>query len=323
MVLAAGLGTRLWPLTADRAKPAVPFLGRPLVAGIVDLLGRHGVERAVVNTHHRPESIHRALEAPAGGAGGVRIAFSHEPAILGTAGALAKAREDRALDRDDTTLVINAKLFTDIDLSIAIRAHCASGAAVTMVLRPNFEREHFREVIVRSDRVVGFGEGRAPKGESPLLFTGIHLIEPEVLAGIPLRECDTVSDIYPPLIEAGRVAAHLDQGRWWEFSTLERYLELHQRAYEEGLGPAVSCSSGASVDPAARVTRSVLWEGAEVRAGAEVDNAVLGAGVIVAEGERIRDAVIVRRDVLGGISDPDRADGETLSRDRVLVRLAR
>lgn len=318
MVLAAGLGTRLWPLTCDRAKPAVPFLGRPLVAGVIELLGRHGIRRAVVNTHHKPESVEASLDRPVHG--GVEIAFSHEPAILGTAGALAQALARRLLDGQERTLVINAKLHTDLDLASALDAHERSGCAVTMVLRPNAQREAFREVLVEGDRVVGFGHGRHPVGPLPFLFTGIHILEPGVLASIPLEPCDTVADIYPPLIRSRRVGAHIEpRGRWWEFSTLERYLELHVRAAEEGIASDVSLSQGAIVEDGAIVRRAVLWENARVEAGAIVEDAVLGRDVAVSPGEAIRHAAIVRA---GIVSDSDAARGQRISGDRLLVKLS-
>lgn len=283
MLLAAGLGTRLHPLTTDRAKPAVPFLGKPLIAGLVELLHAHGIQDAVVNTHHLPQSIHRALEGLEG------IAYSHEDTILGTAGALAAARERGLLDPKKRTLIINAKLYTDVDLTQAIAAHVRSKAMVTMVLRPNVDREAFREVLVDGDRVVGLGKGRVPDGPSPLLFTGIHIIEPEVLASIPNAPCDTVADVYPPLIEAKKIAAHIEpRGRWWEFSTLERYLELHLRVR------SVSASAGVLIDRSAIVERSVLWENARVEAGAIVRDSIIGAG------ERIPAGAIVERSAIVG-----------------------
>jgi mannose-1-phosphate guanylyltransferase len=301
MLLAAGLGTRLWPLTCDRAKPAVPFLGKPLIAGLIDLLARHGFDRAVVNTHHLPESIARALaETPHN----VDVRLSHEPEILGTAGALAKALASGALDPARPTIVINAKLYTDIDLGRVAEAHAASGALVTMVLKPNVEREHFREVLVEGDRIVGFGAGRVPEGPNPLLFTGIHVLEPEVVATIPLAFSDTVQDVYPPLIRDRRVAAHIDHdGRWWEFSTLARYHSLHVRAAEEGFGADVSLSEGARVSPRAIAHRAVLWENASIEDGAVVEDAVLGSDVVIPRGAIVRSAVVVRRD---RVDDADR-----------------
>jgi mannose-1-phosphate guanylyltransferase len=296
MVLAAGLGTRLWPLTEDRAKPAVPFLGSPLVARLVAHLARVGFERVVVNTHHRPESVRAALaDAP------VEVAFSHEAEILGTAGALAHARAAGLLEPDLPLLVVNGKLETDLDPRPALAAHAAADAAVTMVLLPNPAKEAFREVKVVGDRVVGFGAGRSPESEAPLLFTGIHVLAPEVLRAIPEGFSDTVADVYPPFIAAGRVLAHVAAGgRWWEFSTLTRYLELHLEAHRLGLGPDVVCSPGAQVAPGADVAQAVLWEGATVAAGARVRRAVLGAGVAVAAGEVVEDAVVVRADRVHG-----------------------
>jgi NDP-sugar pyrophosphorylase family protein len=315
MLLAAGLGTRLWPLTEDRAKPAVPFLGKPLIAHVVELLEKHGIHRAVVNTHHRPESIHRALADHLNGR--VQIAFSHEPQILGTAGAIAHARVQRSIDPEQPLMVINAKLYTDLDLTAAIGAHRRSGARVTMVLRPNLEREHFREVLTESGRVIGFGEGRVPRGRNPLLFTGIHILEPEVVSNIPHRNCDTVGDIYPPLIARGAIGAHIEtRGRWWELSTLERYVELHEQAHAEGFGSDVCLSPGARIEPGARVERSVVWEDARVEAGAVVRDAVLGRGVVISAESVVERAVVVQEAILG-----DDARGERVFGGLRLVRL--
>ncbi|MCC7382551.1 MAG: NDP-sugar synthase [Deltaproteobacteria bacterium] len=298
MVLAAGLGTRLWPLTADRAKPAVPFIGKPLVVWVLDLLAAHGVTRATLNTHHRPTSIARAIR----GVHELELAISHEETILGTAGALAKARDEGLLDRRRTTLIINAKLFTDLDLTSALRAHEQSGAAVTMVLRRNPERAAFREVLVGGDRVIGFGASIEPRGADPLLFTGVHLIDAAVLAAIPAgRECDTIRDVYPPLIAAGRVHAHVDdRGRWWEFSTLARYLDLHRRASAEGLGADVVLGAGASIAEGAEVRSSVLWENATVGEGAVLDQVVVGAEVLIPPGLRLTRAAVICASHAGG-----------------------
>lgn len=296
MVLAAGLGTRLWPLTDDRAKPAVPFLGEPLVARLARHLGGCGFEHLVVNTHHKPDSVRAALEAPRAPLG-VTVAFSHEVEILGTAGCLRHAIDNGRLDPSRPVVVVNGKLETNLDPARAVATHEAAGAAVTMLLMPNRARAAFREVKVEGGRVVGFGAGREPEGPAPLLFTGIHVLAPEVLATIPAGFSDTVRDVYPRFIEAGRVFAHVEErARWWEFSTLERYLGLHREAARAGLGPDVVLSAGAHIARGAEVAEAVLWEGATVAAGARVRRAVLGAGVHVTPGEVVEDAVVVRAD---------------------------
>lgn len=294
MILAAGLGTRLWPLTADRAKPAVPFLGKPLVTHAAELLAAHGFEQAVVNTHYQAASVRAALPP---GASPLAVHFSHEVEILGTAGGIAQAIGQGLLRPDRSLLVMNGKLFTDLDLSAALLAHRQRGAAVTMVLRPNPEREAFREVLVEGGRVVGFG-ARQPSSSSALLFTGIHILEPEVLASIPRgRFSDTVADTYPPLVAAGQVAAHVEAGgRWWELSTLERYLDLHLRAAAEGLGPSVVLGAGATIAASAQVQRSVLWPEAKVGAGAQLTEVVLGEAVEIPAGEVLVRTAVIRRD---------------------------
>jgi len=311
LILAAGLGTRLWPLTADRAKPAVPFIGRPLVASCAALLAKHGFARAVVNTHYRAESVRAALaDAP------LAIDFSHEEQILGTAGAIAFAIESGRLDRDQPLLVLNGKLSTDLDLRAAMDAHVQSRAAVTMVLRTNAARERFKEVLTDGDRVTGFG-AMIPESARARLFTGVHVLSPEVMAAIPRGvETDTIQNTYPPFIAAGRVHAHVDDGgRWWELSTLERYVALHSHAAALGLcGPQV-LGPRATIAASAKIGRAVLWEDAVIGEHADVDEVVVGAGAAVRPGEVLRRTVVIRRDLTGDV-ERGVVDG-----DRVLVQI--
>src|SRR5918911_3655777 len=111
MILAAGYGTRLWPLTVDRTKPAIPFLGRPLVGYVAEYLSHYGIREVVVNLHHRPESVRAALGD--GSRFGVRLDYVEEPEILGTSGAIDNARH---LLEGDTFIVVNGKIVTDINL---------------------------------------------------------------------------------------------------------------------------------------------------------------------------------------------------------------
>ena len=139
MILAAGFGTRLFPLTIDRTKPAIPFLGKPLVGYVAEYLASFGIKDVVVNLHHQPDSVISALGD--GSDFGVHIEYSREePKIMGTAGALDNAREWL---EDDTFLVVNGKIITDIDIAAAVQTHKNSGAIATMVLKPNAKREQF------------------------------------------------------------------------------------------------------------------------------------------------------------------------------------
>src|SRR2546423_12523419 len=141
VILAAGFGTRLWPLTEDRTKPAIPFLNRPLIAYSVEYLAAHGIRDIIVNLHHQPESIRRALGD--GSAFGVKLHYSFEEEILGTSGAIDRVRDELL---DDDFIVINGKIVTDIDLHAAIREHRERYAIATLVLKENAAREHFSVV---------------------------------------------------------------------------------------------------------------------------------------------------------------------------------
>ena len=115
MILAAGYGERLWPLTSDRTKPALPVLGKPLVGFVAEYLAKYGIEDVVVNLHHQPESVRAALGG--GSQFGVKLQYIHEPVILGTSGALDNARV--FLD-GQTFAVVNGKLITNLDLNAAL-----------------------------------------------------------------------------------------------------------------------------------------------------------------------------------------------------------
>ena len=153
MILAAGFGTRLFPLTIDRTKPAIPFLGKPLVGYVAEYIARFGFKEVVVNLHHQPNSVIRALGD--GSDFGVKIHYTlEEPDILGTAGALDNARH---LLENETFLIVNGKIITDIDISEAVETHKRTGALATMVLKENPRRERFTVVDTEDGLVTGFG----------------------------------------------------------------------------------------------------------------------------------------------------------------------
>ena len=298
MILAAGFGTRLWPLTEDRTKPAIPFLNKPLVAYSVEYVVRYGVRDVVVNLHHRPESVRDALGD--GAAFGARISYSLEEEILGTGGALDKVRDQ--LD-DDEFVVVNGKIVTDIDLGAAIEAHRARGAIATLVLMENARRERFSTVDRDEEgRVRGFGGYPDPADSGdplPFMFTGIQVCSPRLFEYIPRgRFSHTTTDAYPAAIAAGElVLGHVAHGTWRELSTLERYLsESIEAAHALGVPNVVG--EGSRVAPDAVVEDSVLWKGVQVGPGAVVRRAILGDGVRVAPGEQLEDAVVVRAEIV-------------------------
>jgi len=305
-ILAAGFGTRLWPLTEDRSKPAIPFNNRPLIAYSVDYLASHGISDIIINLHHQPESIKKALGD--GSQPGVRIEYSVEKDILGTSGALDRVREQ--LTGSDF-VVINGKIVTDINLSAAIEAHRRESAIATLVLRKNTERERFS--IVETDargritRFAGFPDRQSEPGSvgvtehktAPLMFTGIQVLSPRILDYVPRdRFSHSTSDVYPRAIAAGEpVIAHIAEGHWYEMSTLARYFEASMLVMSKEQRSFVA-GDHCSIDASAVVEDSVLWDGVTVEAHATVKQSVVAEGVRIPQGSAIERAIVVRRDVV-------------------------
>jgi NDP-sugar pyrophosphorylase family protein len=310
MILAAGYGTRLWPLTIDRAKPAIPFMGRPLVGYVAEYLARFGFKEIVVNLHHRPESVRDALGD--GRRFGVRFHYIEEPSILGTGGALDNAR---GLLDADTFVVVNGKIATDVNLEDALRTHRRTGALATLVLRANAGRERYSSVLVSDGLVTGFGASPASdnagdsqvNGQVPLMFTGIQILDPRIFEYIPRGVFShTVTDTFIPAIARGeRIAAHVAEGYWYELSTVRRYLETSV-ALMKREARDVEVGAGTSISESAGVVESVLWENVRVSAGASVKRSILGAGVVVGPGETFENVAVVRAELARNSERPEK-----------------
>jgi NDP-sugar pyrophosphorylase family protein len=307
MILAAGYGTRLWPLTIDRTKPAIPFMGRPLIGYVAEYLARFGFDDIVVNLHHQPDSVRAALGD--GRRFGVRFHYVEEPVILGTSGAIDNARQ---LLEGDAFVVINGKLATDINLRAALETHRRTRALATLVLRPNPKRERYSTVHVSDGLIDGFGGyptsdnvGSAHGAAQPLMFTGIQILDPRIFDYIPRGVFShSVTDVYIPAIARGeRIVAHVADGAWYELSTVRRYLET-SIALLKREGRDVEIGDGSVIEVNASVGESVLWEDVRVRSGARVRRAVLGAGVSVGAGEVLEDVAVVRAELVRGVEPP-------------------
>jgi NDP-sugar pyrophosphorylase family protein len=305
MILAAGFGTRLFPLTIDRTKPAIPFLGKPLVGYVAEYVRRFGFGEVVVNLHHQPESVIEALGD--GSDYGVKIHYTlEEPEILGTAGAVDNARKYL---ENETFLIVNGKIITDIDIRSAIETHKKTGAIATMVLKENARREKFTEVETEAGFITGFGgfpepiqeteSIRNPKSEirNPLMFTGIHILEPRVFDYIPRGVySDIVPSFYNPAIaNREKIAAHVTGGNWFELSTIPRYLDISLAMLD---GKNVFHGAGCRISDAARVSESVIWDDVNIETGARLRRTIIADGVSIKSGEEYENAAIVRADMV-------------------------
>lgn len=304
MILAAGFGTRLFPLTIDRTKPAIPFLGKPLVGYVAEYIAKFGIKDIVVNLHHQPDSVIEAMGD--GSAFGVHIDYTREePEILGTAGALDNARE---FLKDDTFVIVNGKIITDIDIAAAVDAHKRSGAIATLVLKENHKREKFTVVECENGTIKQFGPHATPVTEAelrdtehdipvPLMFTGIHIAEPELLDMIPHGVfSDTVTDIYIPHIkQGGMIGAYVGEGEWHELSTIPRYLDISLAM----MGASnVHFGKNCVMEGAVSLKDSVIWDDVTIGDGASLYRTIVADGVKIEAGEHFENAAIVRADMV-------------------------
>jgi len=300
MVLTAGLGTRLAPLSELRAKPALPVAGTPLAGRILRWLAAAGVTDAVLNLHHLPETITAAIGD--GGAFGVRVRYSWEPRVLGSAGGPA-----RALPLLDAArfLLVNGDTLTDLDPVPLTAEHIASGAAATLALVPNPDPLHYGGVLVDdSGRVTGFSvPGPANRGWH---FIGVQAVEASVFAPLdPQEPASTIGGVYDRLLEArpGTLRGHLSRASFLDIGTAADYLETCLAIGRAEGSADPQAGARAVVHPGARVTRCVLWDDVRIDEGAALDECVVADGVCVGPGMRISRRVVLPID--GRAAGPD------------------
>jgi NDP-sugar pyrophosphorylase family protein len=203
MVLAAGLGTRLRPLTEDRPKPLVPVDGRPLITYNLALLQYHGITDVIVNLHHRGEALRTALGD--GSAVGLRLHYSVEEPLLDTGGAIKKV--EPLLASEDEFLVLNGDTIVDCPLDRLIAEHRARGATATLVLRTDPRQDVYGLVEVdaarRIRRFLGVPEMVAAP-LTPYMFAGVQVLSRRVFGYMPAGGAFSMTRaIYPAMLAAG------------------------------------------------------------------------------------------------------------------------
>lgn len=214
MILAAGFGTRLLPHTLVRPKPLFPILNQPLLLLTVKRLKNLGFDRIVVNCHHLREQVVSVLNGMPG------VIVQEEKVILGTGGGLRTALPHF---RDEPLLVTNGDIYHTINMLGLYNYHVEQGNAVTLAMH-NYPR--FNNVMVKDGKVASF-DNRVEFTQ--LAFTGLHVVEPSLLADIKSGEYSCIIDHYRRLLDRGvEIDCYRVDGSYWtDMGTPEAYLELH------------------------------------------------------------------------------------------------
>lgn len=288
MVLAAGLGTRLRPLTEERPKPAVPFGLRPLVCETLDALHRFGVREVAINVHHLADRMATLVDPHL--PPGMSARYLYEPVLLGTGGALANAASWLA-EPGEPVIVMNSDIVFSPDLEAALAMHRRLDAVATMVLRPDPNATRLGAIDVDDEghvrRLLGRPQNPEPRHPEHTgmrntlherMFTGVHVLSPRAFADFPAEGC-VIRSAYRKWVDEGTtVAGVTDLAPWKDLGTLAAYLEANVELARGAalIHPSATVATGAQLRGvvigarasvgAVSLERVVVWPGATVHA---------------------------------------------------------
>jgi mannose-1-phosphate guanylyltransferase len=294
MLLAAGLGTRLRPLTYELPKPMVPILGRPVMEHILRLMARHGFDDVIANLHYFPDLIRNRFGD--GSSYGMRLVYSHEPELMGTAGGVRNVRDHFG---GETFLVISGDALTDIDLTALWKTHKEKGGIATLALKRVDDPSQLGVVIVGDDgRIQGFQEKPDPaEALSDLGNCGIYVFEPEIFDYFPERAfVDWAMDVFPRLLEEDvSFFGHHFPEYWNDVGSLDEYRQGNFDALEGRVRVDMPATGDGHQLPAdAEIEGPVfIGEGCEIAAGVRLTGpVVIGEGSSIGENSALRDTIV-------------------------------
>ncbi|BCM89837.1 UTP--glucose-1-phosphate uridylyltransferase [Abditibacteriota bacterium] len=325
MILAAGVGSRLDPITRTTPKPMVPVLGLPVIEHIIRLLEQHGFDEIICNTHYLAEQIesyfaHKTdLKA--------KVSFNREEKLLGTAGGLKRVQDQLGLfTGDEPFLVVGGDDLTSVDLSAMLAAHREKGALATIALTEVEDPSQFGVVVLgENDAIERFVEKPKP-GTAPsnLVNMGVYLFSPRILDKIPSGEFyDFGKQVFPQIQEAGEPFFGFKSREYWrDVGNLREYRDVQgdfftgEVALQTGLtdrGDGVWLGENVQIAPDAKIEApcaigahsqigtdaqisggSVLGQGVMVGAGAIVENSILWDGAQIGDGAHLVRCIVGR-----------------------------
>lgn len=299
LVLTAGLGTRLEPLTYIRAKAAVPVNGDALARRVIRWLVGEGVRDLVLNLHHLPASITASVGD--GSDLGARVRYSWENRVLGSAGGprhalalLTDRREKRSARSEPPFLIVNGDTLTNVSIADMRSAHAASGAAITMALIPNPRPEKYGGVLVSNEGWVS-GFSRPGADLNSYHFVGIQVADARVFEslqdGVP---SETVSDVYRQLIKAEPrgIGAFVCDATFRDIGTPADYLDTSIHLSETE-GDHLASGTRLKIHPSASVSRTAIWDDVEIGANAVLLDCIVCDGAVVPPGAHYQRCAIL------------------------------
>lgn len=295
LVLCAGHGTRLRPLTLTLPKPLVPVCGEPVAGRTLRSLAAAGCELAAINLHHRGDAIRQQLGERCGE---MPLVYSEEREILGTLGALVPLRA--TLRAADAILLVNGDALAAWPWQKLLGVHRKTGAAATLLLDKAASPAAFgsgvgidtggRVVQIRDSQAIGEVVRR-------FVFTGAHVLDPSLLDDLPTGPADIVGDLYKRLLAAGdRIESVVTGSRWHDLGTPDRYregvLDWARGSVPKRLWRGVWSAARTDISAEAVLRRVVVEDGACIEAGAHVVDSLLLPGARVPAGVRVVRSII-------------------------------
>lgn len=303
MILAAGLGTRLKPLTDPIPKPMVPVLNTPVMEYSVKLLHIHGIKEIIANTHYNSHFITDYFGN--GERFGVNLQFSYEEQLLGTAGGVRKNRHFL----DETFFVLSGDALTDINLSKMLEFHQRNKALATIALKPIRDVSNYGVVVAdETGKIKAFQEKPKPQEAlSNVVNTGIYLFEPEIFEQIPEGFYDFGQQLFPRLLELNeRFYGFVTDDYWCDIGTIEVYQAAQEDALNNGNFRKMASTDGlfsiknhcvagvkTTIDLSSRIGRNVfIGKNCIINSGAVLDNCIIWDNCTLQENVVVENAII-------------------------------
>jgi mannose-1-phosphate guanylyltransferase len=303
LVLTAGLGTRLEPLTSIRAKGAVPVNGDTLARRVIRWLVSQGIRDLVLNLHHRPASITASVGD--GSDLGARVRYSWENPVLGSAGGPRHAlpllvdtpparSQQPAAGSQQPFLIVNGDTLTNVKVADMLSAHMASGATVTMAVIPNPRPDKYGGVVVADGGwVTGFT--RAGSAQPSYHFVGVQIADSRVFEslndGVP---SETVNGIYRQMIatDPQTIAGFVCAASFRDIGTPTDYFET-SLSLAELEGDHLADGRRVEIHPTASVVRTAIWDDVAIGAGARLNDCIVCDGAEIPAGARYQRCAIL------------------------------